>query len=756
MLQELEPRGAQRGTAFTLTLTGTDLREGATVLSSLPASFTPLTPKGRMLPFLVELKADAPVGLYPIRIQTKEGLSNVLLFSVGVFPEAAEVELKDYSNDSPENAQTIPTPVTVNGTLRGSDQDFYRFHAQAGQRLVFEVEARRAGSAVDPLLRVLTSAGKEIAVNDDAPGIGVDSRVDVAFPADGDYYVAVQDSKFSAQTQNFYRLKIGSFTYADGLFPLGWKKGEAVDVELFGGNLAAPVKVQPKLTTTGFTLIQVPGQPGALPFPFVVGDTPEALEPVERLTPGTVVNGRISKPGEVDRYSLSVTPGEPWMVELERASLGTSRLYGVLTVYDTGGKKLGSAGNVGPDPGILFLVSSGEGNADPYLAFKVPPDAHEIVVAVEDLLQRGGPDYGYRLLTRRQPPDFNLTLATPFVNVPEGGAASVVVSVDRRGMDSPIQISVLNAPADLVIAGGHVPAEGTGQTRVRSSRQGVLTITPQPGAKSRTVELTVVGEAKLPDGTVIRRRAQGPGLVTAVRGQNQRAFTAPWLGVELPLMVAPPRPAALEVTSPSYVRLVQGMETDVEWKFTRRAMGIAPPRRVSATNIPGVGNLRVLGEAGRGGYEKGKLTLVTTVGTPPMKFDMILDGPITIDGREESLIAPAITFDIVQGYTIEPPQGVVTLAPGGTVEIAGRLAWEPVFTAPVTIKADNLPFQVSCQPAEVPVKTTEFRLSCQAGAAALPGEYEIELASSSTLAGRDKESVPYTIPSVPLKLKVQK
>ena len=67
------------------------------------------------------------------------------------------------------------------------------------------------------------------------PG-GVDARVDVTFREDGDYYVAVHDSKFSSQAQNFYRLKIGSFAYADGIFPLGWKRGADVEVELFGGN----------------------------------------------------------------------------------------------------------------------------------------------------------------------------------------------------------------------------------------------------------------------------------------------------------------------------------------------------------------------------------------------------------------------------------------------------------------------------------------------------------------------------------------
>ena len=37
----------------------------------------------------------------------------------------------------------------------------------------------------------------------------------MTFPKAGDYRVAVHDSKFSDQVQNFYRLKIAKFEYAD-------------------------------------------------------------------------------------------------------------------------------------------------------------------------------------------------------------------------------------------------------------------------------------------------------------------------------------------------------------------------------------------------------------------------------------------------------------------------------------------------------------------------------------------------------------
>ena len=133
VLKVLEPRGAQKGQVFTLILRGDGLTPGAEINTTLPAALSRLAPPGDLatpeseLPFLVQLKEDVPVGLYPIRIRTDEGLSNVLLFSVGNFPEVVETESllppvvkKEFekdSNDTLATAQRLVLPVTVNGTL---------------------------------------------------------------------------------------------------------------------------------------------------------------------------------------------------------------------------------------------------------------------------------------------------------------------------------------------------------------------------------------------------------------------------------------------------------------------------------------------------------------------------------------------------------------------------------------------------------------------------------------------------------------
>ncbi len=225
-----------------------------------------MTRPNTVLPFMVSLKADTPVGFYPIRVVTPDGISNAVLFSVGDLPEVEEIESKNpkQPNNFPQEAQKVPVPSVINGTLEGPDVDNYTFTAKAGQKLVFEVEARQAGSAIDPAIEIFDSTGRELARNDDAPGLGVDSRVEVAFPKAGEYRVQIHDSKFSEQAQNFYRLKIGSYLYADAIFPLGWRRGETTEVTLSGGNLPAPLKAPVYLhTQSGFVSVRLPGSPSS-------------------------------------------------------------------------------------------------------------------------------------------------------------------------------------------------------------------------------------------------------------------------------------------------------------------------------------------------------------------------------------------------------------------------------------------------------------------------------------------------------------
>lgn len=777
-LKRLDPPGAQRGTAFTLTLVGSRLQE-AEIVSNLPGTITPLTASGRGAvpgkaaeerPFLVELPEESPVGLYTLRLRSPEGLSNALLFSVGALPEVSEDESRQpvhqALNNSAEGSQPLQLPATVNGTLPGPDRDFFRFEGRKGQRLVIEVEARRAGSALDPVVRLLTAEKKQIAISNDTHGLGVDCRLDVSLPDSGPYYLMVHDARFSRQEQNFYRLKIGDFAYAAGLFPLGGRRGEKVPVRLVGGNLKGSREVTVDLSRVGpaadFATVAVPGPAGSLPLLFAVGDLPETTEPngvaEARLEPGTVINGRIAKPGEVDRYRLAVNPGEEWTIQLEAGGLGTSRLYGRLTAHDAEGNRLASAGDDIPEVAVFSAVLRGlRTSSDPFLIVKVPEGVRELVVAVEDLVERGGSLFGYRLRARRQAADFLVSLETPYINIPAEGTAGVQVSIQRRGYLGEIRLGIPDAGEDLEVEGGLVPTASLVQGERARSASGILTLTARKGAGHRMRELSVWGEAVLEDGTLLRRRARGPGLITQVQSSrgtgrpdpnnrdDQAPFAAHWLGMELPAAVSESAVAVLKVEGPRSIRLVQGMQTRLPWKFESAVPGLRPPQRVIANSVGSREvNVRV-GEVGAQYISEGWVRIGTTVGTPVSKFNLILSGPLEVGGAPVTLYSRPLTVEIVPGYRLSLAGEGIGLTPGGGGELLGRVEREPAFKQPVSIRPENFPLGVSCPPVEVPADQDEFRVVCRAEDSAAPGEYEFEITSSSMLAGREKEKVPYRI-----------
>ncbi len=118
--------------------------------------------------------------------------------------------------------------------------------------------------------------------------------------------------------------------------------------------------------------MNLPGSP-ALPLPFAIGDYPEVQEPVAApLQIPITVNGRLSQPAEVDKYELAVNPGEEFMFALQARELGTSKLMGLITIYDEKGKRLASAGDGPLAVDVAAVQVSSRTQGDPDLQFKVP------------------------------------------------------------------------------------------------------------------------------------------------------------------------------------------------------------------------------------------------------------------------------------------------------------------------------------------------------------------------------------------------
>jgi hypothetical protein len=777
MLERLEPRGAQRGKAVKLTLIGTGLTSDTEILTTLPGGITALTPSKRPeagLPFLLELPSDAAIDTYPIRIRTKDGLSNALLFTIGAFPETIEFEsdpeLDVLPNDSIGTAQSIPTPITVNGNLEAGDRDYYRIETKVGNRLVVEIEARRLGSAVDPILRVMDVEGNTVARSEDTLGLGVDARVEVSFDKEGPYFVEVHETKFSTLEENFYRLKIGDFSYVDGFFPLGWQRRSEVEVELFGGNLTGRKTLHPELGKVDkearSVRIQIPGKPGALPISFTVGMDPETLEPRKvhgrSLSPGILVNGRITETGEVDRYALAVNPEETWRLEVDSASLDTSSLYALLTLYNGQGVKLASAGDNPPRENVYEVVSGMDPGEDPFVVLKIPEGTHTLTITVEDLLGRGGQRFGYRLLAKKERGDFELSTATPYINIPERGTAQFSVIANRRGYRGAIKIYIPNLPNDIEMDGGNIapvnPEDEGGLLR----RSAIVTLTPQPGAQAGLLNLEIWGSGELENGRIFRRHALSPVLISVTSATDFfHDFDAPIMDTTLAATVVPEEPAVLEILTPRFVQLVMGQGHQVSWIFHARQSGIEPPEKVDVQLGIGVfvtrGNQKKY--ATEGTFDvlvSESADLGTNFSDLPMRFDMLVSGKIEVAGIERLVYAPAITFEIVPGYDVRLPTEI-TLSAGETKVLTGSVTHELGFTSPISISFSGLPNGVTCQQITV-TKATQFELACKADQKVELGHHDVQITTSTTSSksSAGRKQTPLRIKPIEAKLSIEK
>ena len=124
---------------------------------------------------------------HAMRVVTDKGVSPLRFLLVDDLPTVASVG----NNTTLATAQPVSAPTAVDGAVPNQGWQYFKFPAQAGQRISIEVLARRIGSTLDPMIRILDSKGRELAFNDDTPGLSSDSSVVHTFKDAGEYIVEI-------------------------------------------------------------------------------------------------------------------------------------------------------------------------------------------------------------------------------------------------------------------------------------------------------------------------------------------------------------------------------------------------------------------------------------------------------------------------------------------------------------------------------------------------------------------------------------
>ena len=196
--------------------------------------------------FRVTVPPQAPLGIYAIRVATLSGVSPLRLVMLDDLPTVRAAG----ANLSRATAQVLSLPTAVEGTLPAQQLHYFKFHAEAGQRLSFEVYARRIGSLLDPTLRLFDAAGREVTYSDDVPGLSEDAAIPRTFRTSGDYVLELGDNLYQGGGDYFYRLRIGDFPAAPLPYPLAATRGSEFTCQ-FADNAQSSDRARPRQGTLG-------------------------------------------------------------------------------------------------------------------------------------------------------------------------------------------------------------------------------------------------------------------------------------------------------------------------------------------------------------------------------------------------------------------------------------------------------------------------------------------------------------------------
>jgi hypothetical protein len=741
-LTTLTPHGAERGKEVEITLTGTNLTADARLMlpfKATQASIVEAKPNPARARLKLTVDAATPLGIYPIRVRTAEGITGLQFFSVEAFPGMAEVE----DNSAFEKAQKIKAPIVVEGTCAGGDVDFFRFPATKGQRLVIEVLSARLGSGVLPQLR-LTDDRQRLLAADDSQSLQGDGRLIVTIPTDGDYVVELSDSRYRGGNPAHYRLQIAEYDVAEEVFPLGGRRGARVDFRLLGGTLANEVRL-PRTPDAGVLPLDGAVRIGMMSPRLAVGDYPEiiwdrtkARDPRGRdLLPPVTVNSRLEKPGARDVFQVAVEPGNRYRFTVQAESLG-SRLDGVLTIRDANGKQLAVADDVD-------LPSSIPGQpptrtVDPSLDFTVPEGVRLLQIELRDQRKRGGLNFGYRLTVEPAVADFTIGQPVTELNVPRGGTAVLTVPVTRRGYTGALQLTAKDLPAGVTASGGHVPAGATNGVLILSAAENATAeggfVMLEGTSVGATTEVRARGEMHL----VVSREAN-PGASMLVLSH----FALGVSGAEPFAIRGPVAPVEAVIGYPTTVTATVTRAKD-QAALAIDVTGL-DPRAVAVPGRPPVASAFTLKPSGPNGAASTTFTLTPLATALEGPQDLVIQGKAKVGPADRVVTGSALVVNVRPPFAVEPVAPTLTLTPGQTVSLKAKLVRQAVFKETVQLRLTGLPPGVTLAAplAPVPGDRAEIDIHLKVDAKAATANATLALACTTTISGMVYNHPPVTI-----------
>jgi hypothetical protein len=649
--------------------------------------------------FTLAVPAEASLGIHAMRTISPRGVSPLFPFLIDDLPTIAEGS----ENHSLAAAQEIPALCGVDGRVENLSRDFFKLPVQAGQKISFEVFARRLGSPLDASLYLYDSEGRILGYCDDAEGLSSDPQMMHTFSTSGVCIVEVRDIRYQGGEGHFYRLRVGDFPCVNCASPMSVRRGVESRVDFAGISVedASPAfltvpadwphnwyPVSTKRAngaSSGFAMVTV-DDAGE-----VLDREPNNTQPqAQRIELGANINGRFDEPGDVDRFKFTATQGQKFLFT------GVTRQQGsptdlLLRMLDAAGNQIAAADDNGTAEGFLHVTF---------------PASGEFTLEATDLNRRGGSQFAYRIGVSSGEPGFALSVSADTLNVPAGGVAALTVSAQRRDYSGPIELAVEGLPA-----GYDVPSTFLGP----GINQVVLTV---HGAKDVSAMLpsglAVVGRATIGDRTIEARASGADALRTRWSNANYVSprFTselaiAPTPATALSLRVEPPTVVFgknLTATAKVIVERGEGLDEAV-------ALTVNPPQDGLPPNV--ALDLKPIEK----GQQEATITFTANENVQLGPFTVVLNGTHQKDNVATIATTPGI------GLRLEPPFSVTAspmsepvLQRGKELRLKVAVQRNPAYTGDVKLSFEKLPGGISAAESTLAAGQSEVEVALAASA----------------------------------------
>ncbi len=569
MIRGSRPLGASPGESVALEVRGSDVRDGAWVRFDDPRvrvegiDLDKAEGNG-IRTFKARVTVPAATGPLTFRVVTDGGVSDPGRILVGrSIPSTPEVE----PNDRLRKPQVVTGPVAVEGSISpGDDVDVFAVEMKAGETLVAEAIAARAGSRLDAWVTIFSPDGRELAADDDR--FGRDAAAWATVPSTGLHLVAIQDangrSRDNAIEQKMtrpYRLEIGRIPLVASAYPLGARRGRGIDLRLIGANLPPGRLDVPPDAAEGDLVATLRGPLGdSNALTLRVGDAVEFVESepnddaksAPTVAVPAAINGTFGAPGaggaDVDVFRLKAAPGREgdYAITVHAARLG-SAADPVLALADAKGEDTKA-------DRIVRRVDSGDG----------------LLISVRDSFGRGGDRFLYRIEV--EPVGRSVTITADLANrtVPRSGVLAVPVTVDRRGFDGPVTVLAGPLPAGVAAAPITIPPGETG---------GILFVAASDGAPDGPFPFLLTAR-DIPAPANFAFRERGPIDEVPREGDPKKGPRETTVDTDRPILAVTGR-APIGLTPPTGPVVVPpGGQVELRFALERRPGGEKKPLKV--------------------------------------------------------------------------------------------------------------------------------------------------------------------------------